>query len=346
MTKPRKQQISIETTPYYHVYSRCVRKAFLCGDDPDTGRSYEHRRQQIQDDMLRLSSIFFIKIAAFAILHNHYHLVLYVDKEACMAAPAKDIAKLWHQLFSGKEATQKFIDGAALEPYEVEQVDTYIDLWRSRLYNISWFMKVLNENTARRANKEDDCTGHFWESRYKSQALLDEQALLSCMSYCDLNPIRAGMAKTPEASEHTSIQMRIEYWQRESKAADQPVLNKEDGHEEDNLQPVSLLPFVGNHRQPMPSGIAFNLIDYIELIDWTGRAVLNNKRGSISTDAPAIIHRLKISPEHWLELSTNFESRFKGLVGSAHSIRTLCNKFGLTRQTNRSNSELLFGTST
>ena len=62
-------------------------------------------------------------------------------------------------------------------------------------------MKVLNENIAKQANKEDKCTGHFWESRYKSQALLDEQAVLSCMTYVDLNPIRAAMAPTPEQSD-------------------------------------------------------------------------------------------------------------------------------------------------
>ena len=201
-------------------------------------------------------------------LHNHYHLVLYVDREACMAAPAKDIAKLWHELFSVKEVTQKFIDGDALEPYEVEQVHTFIDLWRSRLHSISWFMRVLNENISRCANKEGDCTGHFWESRFKSLALLDEQAVLSCMSYCDLNPIRASMAKTPESSEHTSMQMRIDYLQKKSGTDDQVVPIEAGGHEEDNLQSVSLLPFVGNHRLPMPAGIPFTLIDYIDRLDW------------------------------------------------------------------------------
>ena len=92
----------------------------------------------------------------------------------------------------------------------------------------------------------------------------------------------------------------------------------------------------------MPKGIAFNLLDYIELVDWTGRAILDDKRGSIPTDAPKIIERLNISPEHWIELSTNFESRFKGIVGSAHSIKKHFKTFGLSRQTNRSNSELLF----
>jgi len=85
-------------------------------------------------------------------------------------------------------------------------------------------MKVLNENVAKRANQEDECTGHFWESRFKSQALLDE-AVLSCMTYIDLNPIRAGMAKNPETSKHTSIQMRIKRWKSAS--------NNSNTHEHD-----------------------------------------------------------------------------------------------------------------
>ena len=334
MPKPRKLQISLDATPFYHCVSRCVRRAFLCGKDSVSGRSYEHRRHQIEHDLLRLASIFYIDVAAFAILSNHYHVVLHVDRECANSASAKDVVRRWHQLFKPNEVSQKFIDGEHLESYELKQIDVLIDTWRNRLYDISWFMKVLNEKISRQANKEDECTGHFWESRYKSQALLDEKAVLSAMSYVDLNPIRAAMATTPETSDHTSIKLRIEYWKNKA--------NQKTEDQNEQLQPKSLMPFVGNLRQPMPKGLIINLIDYIELVDWTGRIIRDDKRGAINADTPPILQRLDISTHHWIELSTKFESRFKGIAGCAQSIKALYTHFGLTRQVNRSNSEVLY----
>ena len=338
MTKPRKQQVSLDATPFYHCVSRCVRRAFLCGTDSFTGRSYEHRRHQIESDVLRLASVFFIDVAAFAVMSNHYHLVLHVDRDACLKATPKSIARRWHQIFAGTEVSRKFIEGEQIETHERSQLDSLIDKWRPRLHDISWFMKVLNENVAKRANAEDECTGHFWESRYKSQALLDEHAVLSCMAYVDLNPVRAAMAPTPEESDHTSIQLRIEYWKNKS----EQLQGKGTIDDDENLQPESLMPFAGNPRQPMPPGIAFDLLDYIELLDWTGRQIRDNKRGSIDTTIPSALTRLDISQNHWLELCTHFEDRFKGLVGSQHSLNNMVAAFGLTRKANRSNSALLF----
>ena len=336
MTKPRSQQISLDDTPFYHCVSRCVRRAFLCGFDRLTNRSFEHRRQQIQDDMLRLSSVFLIDIAGFAVLSNHYHLLLHVRRDDCLAESSESIVRRAHQLVSGSDVSHRFLKRERIESWENGILDTFVDTWRSRLYDISWFMKFLNEGIARKANKEDDCTGHFWESRYKSQALLDEQAVLSCLAYIDLNPIREGMATTPERSDHTSIQMRIKYWR------DKANTRSDDRSNEEGFQPDTLMTFAGNPRQPMPPGLPYSLLDYLELVDWSGRAIRDDKRGSIPDSTPPILQRLNISPEHWLELCTNFESRFKGLVGSAHSLKAACKQFGLIRRPNFTTSRLFF----
>ena len=198
MPKARKLQIALDATAYYHVISRCVRRAFLCGQYQFTGRSFEYRRQWIENDLELLSSVFFIDIAAYAVLSNHYHLVLHVDKAVAAKADMRDIVERWHRRFSGIEASRKYLAYEPLEPHEKDQLSVFVDIWRSRLFDISWMMRALNETTARKASQEDECTGRFWEGRFKSIPPLDDQALLSCMSYVDLNPIRAGIAATPE----------------------------------------------------------------------------------------------------------------------------------------------------
>jgi hypothetical protein len=81
MPKPRKALVLLEETPYYHCVSRCDRRAFLCGVDAHTGKSYEHRRQWIVDPLKQLVDIFAIDICSYAVLHNHYHVILHVDSQ-------------------------------------------------------------------------------------------------------------------------------------------------------------------------------------------------------------------------------------------------------------------------
>jgi len=162
-----------------------------------------------------------------------------------------------------------------------------------------------NEPIARQANQEDNCTGRFWEGRFKSQALLDEAAVLACMTYVDLNPIRAQQADTPEQSDHTSIQLRI-----------RAALKGE--------QPKNLLPFIGNERENQPNGIAFALTDYLELVDDTGRIIRSDKRGAISENSARLLTRLNIPHDNWLKLTTEFGKLFHGPVGTLQELTDYC----------------------
>ena len=98
MTRARKTLIALESTSYYHICVRAVRRSFLCGEDRHTGRNFDHRKQWVEDELLRLSEIFAIDISAYSIMSNHYHVILHVDKpcthqwdaaEVVMRIPAK-----------------------------------------------------------------------------------------------------------------------------------------------------------------------------------------------------------------------------------------------------------------
>ncbi|WP_237058456.1 transposase [Microbulbifer sediminum] len=309
MTRARKTLICPGTTPYYHCVSRCVRRAFLCGQDDRTGQCFEHRRQWIEDRMLELGRVFALDICAYAVMSNHYHVVLHINSAEADSWDLHEVVERWHRLYKGSLLSQRFLRGETLGSVEHARLSEVAEGWRTRLTDISWFMRSLNESIAREANREDRCSGRFWEGRFKSQALLDERALAACMAYVDLNPIRARMANTPESSAHTSIKRRVS-------AADE------------GIQPGELMPFAGNPRDPMPEGMPFRLQDYLELVDWSGRCLREDKRGAIDSELPPILERLQIDPRHWLYLNRHFESRFKSLVGSAHAVRSACEQLG------------------
>ena len=314
MTKPRSAQVSLDQTPYYHVVNRCVRRAFLCGVDQMTGQSYEHRREWIEQRIMQLSSIFAIDIAAFAIMSNHYHIVVKINKSLVLNLSDDEVLERWTQLFSSTYNVQQYLSlKQADEPipdYLLEHAADMAKTYRHRLYDLSWFMRVLNESIARMANKEDGVKGRFWEGRFKSQAILDEAALMSVMAYVDLNPIRANMAQDLTTSEHTSIQARLtgkydqittpERPQKQIKPKEQQPAQTEQEQAInaflERLQSLpynQLLPFdpTGNQAQAIP----FGLEQYLEFTDYLGRAIHPNKKGHIPKDKPAIMQQLGIS---------------------------------------------------
>ena len=315
MTQARKQLVSLEETPYYHCISRCVRRAFLCGENQVTGENYEHRKTWVVEKLKDLSEVFAIDICAYAILNNHYHIILHVDTDTAKRWHQDEVIARWRKLFGGDVLIESYLAGQCTTQAERDKVTETAETWRARLMDISWFMRCLNESIARQANKEDNCKGRFWEGRFKSQALLDDRALLACMVYVDLNPVRAGICETPEASDFTSIQQRLQAYKE--KAVDNQVSAnaKTDRIEnkEESSAIIQLNDFIGGFDTQ--KGIPFDEIAYFELTDWTGRAVHPKKRGSIPEGLPSLLTRLGLSKENWIETVTGYEKYFSDFVG-------------------------------
>ena len=209
MTTARRKQLRLDVTSVYHCVTRCVRRSFLCGYDKLTRKNYDHRRAWIEQRLLLLAEVFCIELAGYSIMSNHYHVVLNVNTDLAHTLSDDQVIQRWLKLYRGSELVQRYNNGEQLTSPELRQLKSTVEQYRDNLTNISRFMANLNEYIARKANKEDDCKGAFWESRFKLQAVLDVAALLQTLCYVDLNPVRAKIAKTPEQSKYTSVRRRL-----------------------------------------------------------------------------------------------------------------------------------------
>jgi len=321
MTRARNSLIDLTSTSYYHVINRCIKRSFLCGQDDYSGRNYEHRRQWIVDRIKFLSSVFSIDIAGYAIMSNHYHLVLHVKKAAADSWSMDEVITQWYRLYHGNLLVDRYLAGESLSQAHLAAVIDVSNVWRRRLYDISWYMKCLNEFIAREANKEDNCTGKFWEGRFKSQALLDEQALISCLAYVDLNPIRAGINSSLEESNYTSIQWRI----KQLKSYQRQRQSKKIKDYSVTMQPSALVPFAGVSNT---NDIPFSLADYLELVDWSGRHIDPKKTGYIGASQPKLLTTLGIEEDEWLETVKNFRRHYGSFAGGEYQLRQCAHSHG------------------
>jgi len=294
MPRARKHLVCLDTTPYYHVVSRCVRRAFLCGEDRVTGKSFEHRRGWIEDRVRLLSSIFCVDVAAYAIMSNHYHLVVKLVPDRAANWSDHEVLERWAALYRGPLLMQRHREGETLSAAEHDSLASIARVFRKRLMSLSWFMKCLNEPIARQANREDGCTGHFWEARFHSQALTSDRAVLAAMAYVDLNPVRAGIAETPENSEFTSFRARL----------DEEAIGVRRRHR--HTRP--LLPFadVGG-----PDSLPVRQQEYLALVDVAGRTAQHGKARRISARLKPILARLGLSQKEWVTSATQFRQTFR-----------------------------------
>lgn len=304
MTSPRKDVVSPNEPVFYHCIARCVRRAFLCGFDRYSSKSYEHRKSWIRRRLAFLVTAFAIECVAYAVMSNHLHSLIRNRPDLAKLWSDAEVARRWLLLFPRRRKP----DGSSEAPAQ-EEINflvanrKHIAQLRQRLSDISWFNRCLNEDIARRSNREDDVTGRFWEGRFKCQRLATSAAVLACSVYIDLNPIRSGAAKTPEESDFTSIQDR---------------LRKLMGIEATEPGPSLLA-----HNDIIESGLSAT--EYAALVDETGRMLVKGKK-SISGEMLPLLERLKIKPTGWGEHVRNQGRLFRRVIGPVEYLKNLAAK--------------------
>ena len=308
MTTARSQLVDSSSAGYYHCVSRCVRRAWLCGFDALTGQSFEHRRDWIEQRLWELADIFAVGVYAYAVMSNHVHVVLRIDPVAASAWSDDEVAARCVKLYPVHVDGAIDADACQLKVQALLGNAERLSICRQRLGSLSRFMRSLNEPIARRANREDVCTGRFWEGRYRCQALLDEAALLACMSYVDLNPIRAGVADSLENSAHTSAVQRIAMAKADPASAD------------------AALDSVRTSLRAAP--LSLRVDAYLELIDWTARLIRPGKHGAIPAQTPPILSSLGLRENQWTGQVLGIESRYFRAVGCAETLMEKAHAMG------------------
>ena len=296
MPIPRHFLVDDERPSAFHVISRCVRRAFLCGD------AAEHRRAWVTELIRQATGAFAVDVLSYAVMSNHLHIVVLTDPERSRSWSPAEVATRWAAAHPRTAADGSPQAWSAAEIAEKATDPVWIETIRKRLRSLSWFMKNVKERLARRANRDDGCTGHFWEGRFQSVPLLDQAAVIAAMVYVDLNPIRAAMAETPESSDYTSVQARCCARQEHRVAQLVPTLATTPTTAESGLWIASILRATIDQRDGCAFTAAITLDDYLTLVDVTGRIVRGDKRGAIPAHLAPILDRLRIDLDAWLAL--------------------------------------------
>ncbi|MFT6433104.1 MAG: hypothetical protein ACJAVI_001146 [Candidatus Azotimanducaceae bacterium] len=277
----------------YHVCSRCVRRAFLCGTDESTGKDFSHRRDWLEKRILELSDIFAVSVYAYAVMSNHYHIVLRMES---VDLSDEEVADRWLKLCPGRKVYKHVADVESVRRAALLNSASRLGEIRIRLASLSWFMRFINEPLARLANKEDLCKGRFWEGRFQSQALLGEAAVLACMVYVDLNPVRANVADDIEDSDFTSIQRRCKY--------------------QSEQEPIWAINKSTSKTTPFSKTL---LYDYVNLIRWTAIEQGHMRRG-IQYDVTRSLQNNHTNITHWFSDYIPLAKTWQRAMGSGEAL--------------------------
>ena len=323
----RRDKIDPREVQIIHAVSRTTRACWLFGDDPSSGKNYDHRKGWIEGLIKRFAACFAIDVLSYSVLSSHHHQMLRSRPDVAREWDDTEVARRWLMICPERKDN----DGNPLPPSESElnkirNCPERLEEIRLRLSDVSWWMRLLNQRVAQRANKEDGGKGRFFEDRFKGIPVIDEESVLACAVYVELNWIRACMAETLEMSDYTSAQRRIEALKAETHA---PVVSDEVQRDRQQLAdsflaPVDLCEAVGVPG-PQASGngarcsnkgfLPMTCPAFLELLDWSARQMASGKRGRTDEALPPILLRLGLSPTVWLELVANFDDLFTTMAG-------------------------------
>lgn len=345
----RSEQFSPGEIAIVHTVQRCVRRAFLAGVDQVTGTDYGFRREWIRRRMEALASVFAVDVLTYAVMSNHLHLILRNRPDVVRAWTDEEIAIRWLKVFPGRRLEEHLGEPTESDVKMLVQNPERMEVIKERMSDISWFMRALCEPIARMANRQDECTGRFWEGRFKAQPIADEAALLACAMYVDLNPVRAAMAEDPEHSKHTSAYDRIKGQKGQeidSAAFDLVPITTEQAGEEIRKTPVGELRKKRKAKRRNPTGrrirrdswlaplrlgakggddpelskagvrasdkgfLDLDLSDYLRLLRWTARQRDEGSGREVPRSMHPLLSRLGIDLSMWRELVWNFRRYF------------------------------------
>ena len=362
MTRPpRAEQFTPDEVCVVHAVQRCVRRAYLAGVDAATGKDYSCRREWIRRRMEALASVLAIDVLSYAVMSSHLHLIIRNRPDVVADWTDSEVALRWLKVFPGRRLEEHLAEPTENDVQTLCRDKDRLATIRRRLSDISWFMRALSEPIARRANKVDECTGHFWEGRFKAQRIVDEAGLLACSMYVDLNPVRAAMADSPDHSPHTSAFDRIEAGKGKriaSAAFDlQPIPTAEEAKQlretplderrqqrrakrrsptERNilrdawlapltLQPSTLSTDPQTHTAGFRSSdrgfLSLSIGDYLRLLRWTARQGVGGKK--VPAGLARMLTALGIDASMWRDLVWRWKQYFgrSSCVGRPESMR-------------------------
>ncbi len=376
--KLRSEIFSPDEQAIVHCMNQCVRKLFLLGDDKATKKANRRRRRKFERELKKVSGGFAIDLLSYAIMENHFHLILRSRPDVLAQWSDAEVVKQWHKLCRVvTDGKGKLVNNPDDQQVAKMLANTKkVAKWRARLSDISWYMKLLSERTSRWFNAEDKVPGHFWKGRFKSVLLMDERALMTCSMYVDLNRIQAELAASLESSDYTSIQRRIQAAavrtsmhkiMAETFAVDTSIVStavidrnacdipEASSAEAQPLPDAHLSPVqideqndpLGPHLSPAPTRcsdkgfLPMSQARYEAILNWSADQIRHRHKGEAFDESPPELAQLQIEPDVWCKLVTQFDDLFFTAAGSPETIDTHPSKSGKRFNMPRKTREML-----